>query len=609
MTSSAEASTDSGRRVEDDAASVPVGDARAAVPASGEFHSAAPAGIGTGTSLRAGARTQIFDGPFSAPAPSITNEAALPEVAEISAEVPIFEPAGPPATASSAPVEAAPSSRALSASADRLLGVEIDDRYVLEEVLGEGGMGIVLRGRHKVIGKRVAVKVLRADLAGDAELTERFLTEAKAASSVGHPNIVEIFDYGKLADGSAYFVMEYLEGYSLAAILGETPVLPMKRVYHIGRQVAEALQAAHDAGVVHRDMKPENVMLIRREGQEDHVKILDFGIAKIATATNRLTRAGSVFGTPQYMSPEQANGDSVDHRTDIYALGCMLFEMAMGRVPFNADNVMAILSMQMFQAPPRMSDGPHPIPEAFENLIHRALAKRIDERYQSLREVADDLRALERGETPEISVPAFSSPRSAIALPEDDALAGPRRGSSTAVALGALAVLVLGGGAVAAFQLRPSTTPPPPVTATAETPAAPVQPLTVSVLPKVAKITVDGVDIPLKDGTAKVTVVAGNPGKLHVEALGYVPVDRTIAAADGPVLSFVLDKTPVDIGALPLDKRPVAAGSDAKGLGKVSVSAGAPSAVGALPTLPPPTATVPVPKQKPKGKDEDDPWK
>jgi hypothetical protein len=283
--------------------------------------------------------------------------------------------------------------------------------------------------------------------------------------------------------------------------------------------------------------------------------------------------------------------------------------MAMGRVPFNADNVMAILSMQMFQAPPRMSDGPHPIPEAFENLIHRALAKRIDERYQSLREVADDLRALERGETPEISVPAFSSPRSASALPEDDALAGPRRRSSTAVALGALAVLVLGGGAVAAFQLRPSTTPPPPATATAETPAAPVQPLTVSVLPKVAKITVDGVDIPLKDGTAKVTVVAGNPGKLHVEALGYVPVDRTIAAADGPVLSFVLDKTPVDIGALPLDKRPVAAGSDAKGLGKVSVSAGAPSAVGALPTLPPPTATVPVPKQKPKGKDEDDPWK
>ncbi len=593
MTSSAEASTDSGRRVEDDAASVPVGNARAAVPASGEFHSATPAGAGP--SVRTGARTQIFDGPFSAPAPSITNESSLPEVAEISAEVPIFEPA--------------PSSRALSASADRLLGLEIDDRYVLEEVLGEGGMGIVLRGRHKVIGKRVAVKVLRSDLAGDAELTERFLTEAKAASSVGHPNIVEIFDYGKLADGSAYFVMEYLEGYSLAAILGETPVLPMKRVYHIGRQVAEALQAAHDAGVVHRDMKPENVMLIRREGQEDHVKILDFGIAKIATATNRLTRAGSVFGTPQYMSPEQANGDSVDHRTDIYALGCMLFEMAMGRVPFNADNVMAILSMQMFQAPPRMSDGPHPIPEAFENLIHRALAKRIDERYQSLREVADDLRALERGETPDISVPEFSSPRSASALPEDDALTGPRRGNnSAAVALGALAVLVLGGGAVAAFQLRPSTTPPPPVTATAETPAAPVQPLTVSVLPKVAKITVDGVDIPLKDGTAKVTVVAGNPGKLHVEALGYVPVDRTIASADGPVLSFVLDKTPVDIGALPLDKRPVVGGSDAKGPGKVAGSAGAsPAVVGALPTLPPPI--VPAPKQKPKGKDEDDPWK
>jgi serine/threonine-protein kinase len=603
MTSNAEASTDSGRRLEDDAASVPAGDVRSAVPASGEFHSAAATSTGTG--IRTGARTQIFDGPFSAPAPSITNEASLPEAAEISAEVPVVVRS----SISSAPIEAAPSSRALSASADRLIGLDIDDRYVLEEFLGEGGMGIVLRGRHKVIGKRVAVKVLRADLAGDAELTERFLTEAKAASSVGHPNIVEIFDYGKLADGSAYFVMEYLEGHSLATILGETPVLPMKRVYHIGRQVAEALQAAHDAGVVHRDMKPENVMLIRREGQEDHVKILDFGIAKIASATNRLTRAGSVFGTPQYMSPEQANGDSVDHRTDIYALGCMLFEMAMGRVPFNADNVMAILSMQMFQAPPRMSDGPHPIPEAFENLVHRALAKKIDERYQALREVAADLRALERGETPEISVPAFSSPRSATALPEDDEIPGQRRGSNVGLAIGALAALVIGGGGFAAYRMRPASTTPP-AAATAETAAATVQPLTVSVLPKVAKVTVDGVDVPLKDGTAKVTVAAGNAGKLHVEALGYVPVDRTIAASDGPVLSFVLDKTPVDIGALPLDRRPAAAGADAKGLGKTNVPAGAsPSTVGALPALPPPTATVPVVKPKPKGKDEDDPWK
>lgn len=605
MTSSAEASTDSGRRLEDDAASAAAGEARAAVPASGEFHSASarpagadgatPGGSGAGgTGVRTGARTQLFDGPFSAPAPSITNE-----VAETSAEVAVL----------AAPIEPAPSSRALSASADRLIGLDIDDRYVLEEFLGEGGMGIVLRGRHKVIGKRVAVKVLRADLAGDAELTERFLTEAKAASSVGHPNIVEIFDYGKLADGSAYFVMEYLEGQSLATVLGDTPVLPMKRVYHIGRQVAEALQAAHDAGVVHRDMKPENVMLIRREGLEDHVKILDFGIAKIATATNRLTRAGSVFGTPQYMSPEQANGDSVDHRTDIYALGCMLFEMAMGRVPFNADNVMAILSMQMFQAPPRMSDGPHPIPEAFENLIHRALAKKIDERYQSLREVADDLRALERGETPDISVPSFSPPRSATALPEDDELPGQRRGGSpmTGLALGLLAAVVVGGGGFAAYRMRPSTAPPV-VAAPTETAAPTAQPLTVSVLPKVAKVTVDGVEVPLKDGTAKVTVAAGSPGKLHVEALGYVAVDRTIAPADGPVLSFVLDKTPVDIGALPVDRRPAVAGSDVKMPGKTAASAGAPAAVGALPALPPPTATAP-PKPKPKGKDEDDPWK
>lgn len=284
--------------------------------------------------------------------------------------------------------------------AERLIGVELDGRYRIEKQIGEGGMGVVFLARHMVIEKAVAIKVLRAEVAEDEAVVKRFVQEARAASRIGHPNIIDVTDFGTTADGLTYQVMEFLEGQTLAALLIEERTLPLTRALAIVAQMARALGAAHDKGIIHRDLKPENVFLMSRDGRDDFVKIVDFGIAKVQPPDGdsdqpRLTRIGTVFGTPEYMSPEQASGrNDVDLRADIYALGIILYEMLCGRVPLRGDTTVRTLAMQMLDEPP-------PIREAYpeveitpeqEAVIMRALSKKRSERHSTM---GDFLNALE----------------------------------------------------------------------------------------------------------------------------------------------------------------------------------------------------------------------
>ncbi len=236
-----------------------------------------------------------------------------------------------------------------AAAGDPLVHTVVDGRYRIESELGHGGMGTIYLAHHVMLKKSVALKVLSG--ADKPAAIQRFVQEAQTVSSLGHPNIVVVHDFGHLKDGRAYFAMEFLDGLQLSKRMAHGP-LPVRLAIHITKQIISALAAVHEEGIVHRDLKPDNVHLIERDGDRDFVKLLDFGVAKVGSAPSKLTRPGVVFGTPEYMSPEQVSGQHVDQRTDIYALGVILYEMVTGDTPFHRDDPVETMKAHLYDAPP-----------------------------------------------------------------------------------------------------------------------------------------------------------------------------------------------------------------------------------------------------------------
>jgi len=277
----------------------------------------------------------------------------------------------------------------------------IIDRYEIVDRLGVGGMGTVYKAIHTLLDNRtVAIKLLHRELSQNPEVVNRFFREARAASRVENEHIVEVVDFGVTPAGDSFLVMEYLDGISLRDLLEDHGAMSLSRALAIGVQIAEGLYSAHRKGIVHRDLKPENVVLIRREGKR-FVKLLDFGIAKLTEQQDsKLTIAGMVVGTPTYMSPEQAGGETVDHRTDIYALGTILYEMLTGQPPFSAETTKQILMAQLTQTPRPPRELKPEIPAAVEGVILHTLEKDRDRRPETMLHLAYELRDALKGQHP-----------------------------------------------------------------------------------------------------------------------------------------------------------------------------------------------------------------
>ncbi|MDT7605306.1 MAG: eukaryotic-like serine/threonine-protein kinase, partial [Acidobacteriota bacterium] len=269
---------------------------------------------------------------------------------------------------------------------DPLIGRILDEKYRLDERLGEGGMGTVYRATHLLIDRPVALKVLHPRFVEDDSAQQRFRREARAAGRLQHPNAVAVTDFGRTADGYVYIVMELLEGSTLRDVMTEEAPMPVERAVGLMSQIAAAVEAAHEGGVIHRDLKPGNIFVVQRKGLPPVVKVLDFGIAKLAADSlddsdaKNLTQTGVMIGTPRYMSPEQCDGEHLTPASDVYSLGIILYEMFTGETPFNGASPLAV-ALQHSSKPPRPPRELAPtLPAEMEAVVLHALAKKPDER-------------------------------------------------------------------------------------------------------------------------------------------------------------------------------------------------------------------------------------
>jgi len=283
---------------------------------------------------------------------------------------------------------------------DPMIGRLLGGRYEIISLLGQGGMGAVYKARQPAVKRMIALKVLLREFAENDTVVKRFHQEALAASRLTHPNTIKVFDFGQTDDGVLYMAMELLRGESLAHALSRGGPMAPKRVVHIMRQCCKSLAEAHKAGIIHRDLKPDNIFLVEIEGERDFAKVLDFGVAKLKEFEGKegtLTQAGMIFGTPKYMSPEQARSANLDPRSDVYALGVIMYEMLMGKPPFTADNPLSILISHVNEQPRRFAQF-NPglqIPTAIEAVVFRALAKDREQRQPSVDHMFAELEAVD----------------------------------------------------------------------------------------------------------------------------------------------------------------------------------------------------------------------
>jgi serine/threonine protein kinase len=412
---------------------------------------------------------------------------------------------------------------------DSLVGAFVGERFLVKRILGEGGMGVVYEAEQTAMDRKVALKVLHPHLT-DEDLYVRFRKEATASSKLDHPNTITVYDFGKTDKGSLYLAMEYIQGISLDDEIASKGPLDWQRTCKIGSQICGSLRNAHNNGIIHRDMKPENVMLCEKGDEKDFVKVLDFGIAKTldddgTDQRKALTKTGMVFGTPQYMSPEQIRGEKIDARSDIYSVGVILYQMLTGTLPFKADTPMGLLTKHLMDKPPAFStiNPQNKVPEALETLVMKTLEKEADKRPQTMKELGaalDELAGVPNSAGTTASGPAASaniSSGATIPMPAQNSSStggSSKKGGMAGIVIVLIILLAAGGGAAWYFVMGPGAVkktkrvataaaaagvaktaaavpvvPPPAATAaqmaTAQPAPAPAGPGTLSVIPTV----------------------------------------------------------------------------------------------------------------------------